>query len=335
MGIGAFFASRTFGAIVVAAGVFGGLELAKPRRTVVQELDPVLGWRMLPSQHAFDRHLNHAEDVNSFGFRGPEWRVERTPGVARIACLGSSMTFGSTLAYEDTYPAILERLLGERGTRVEILNFAVQGYMLEQSLRSYRVNVRRFRPDVVLLAIADQEIKPMETFGVAHCADLRPWLVRTEYYRRVVLGGSAGLPPERPLPPSLVAEKRKKNEELNAKLAGKPASPELAPLWYRARDTMESLRGEVAGDGARLAITVLCQRPQALGLVEFGPDVVWRDFAKGRERCEYVDVVHDLQTAMKEGELYQTDDPGHFAERGMRVIAAALARELPRLLPAQ
>jgi hypothetical protein len=258
-----------------------------------------------------------------------------------VACLGSSMTYGSTLPYEETWPPILEGALREQGMRVEVLNFAVQGYMLEQSLRNYRVNVRPFRPDVVLLALTDQEIKPMETFGVPSAADLRPWIVRTEYFRRLVFGGRAfGLPPERPTPPSMERERRRKNEELNAKLASAPLSPDLAPLWLAARETMDELRREVTADGARFVITVLCQRPQALGHVEFGPDVVWRDFAKLRGGCDFLDVVPDLQAAMKPAppdsppneDLYQADDPGHFSARGMRVIAAALARELPKLL---
>src|SRR5258705_865774 len=47
----------------------------------------------------------HGDRVNDAGFRGPLLRLEKTPGVLRIATIGDSSTFGHSVAWEETYSA--------------------------------------------------------------------------------------------------------------------------------------------------------------------------------------------------------------------------------------
>jgi lysophospholipase L1-like esterase len=92
---------------------------------------------------------HEAFEINSWGFRDREFSAHK-PGVTRIASLGDSVTAGLGVAdVEDTYPKILERLLGGTGGRVEVFNLGVGGYDTEQEVEALRVNVDRLRPDVV------------------------------------------------------------------------------------------------------------------------------------------------------------------------------------------
>src|SRR5206468_6247042 len=65
-------------------------------------------------------------EVNSLGFRGPEFAVPKAPGVFRIFAIGESSTFGwkGTYSHEGAWPALLEAKLRaahpDRG--IEVIN---------------------------------------------------------------------------------------------------------------------------------------------------------------------------------------------------------------------
>jgi lysophospholipase L1-like esterase len=88
--------------------------------------------------------------INADGFRGPLVARERTPGVARIACIGDSHTFGEGVAEDQTWPAHLARLLAEREP-VEVLNCGVDAYDTLQEVVLLERRVVDYAPDLVLL----------------------------------------------------------------------------------------------------------------------------------------------------------------------------------------
>jgi hypothetical protein len=353
--------SRTAGAVIVIGASQGYLEWTRPRRTVIQELDGYFGWYMLPSQHQFDRSLTIPEDINARGFRGVEWDAVKRPGVKRVAVLGSSMTYGSSVAFDKIYTTVAERILRARGLDVEILNCAVQNYKVQQFLRNYRRNVARLAPDVVVQAFADQDVKPMEPPRSPPRGDLRPWLTRTEFYRKFQYVWQPAL---RRLAPEDVKPswaRSQKDQELNEALAGRPFAPELLPLWQAAEAGMMELYNDVRAGGAGVALMVLPQPPQTMDPRFVGPELVWNRFVKAREGCSAIDAITPLRQAVapfrarvaasrdgnEHGRLtWNTglDDPnhvylgdlgGHFNENGMRVIAEALAAALEPMLTAK
>lgn len=102
-----------------------------------------VGYRLIPSN----------EDINSWGFRGDEWRLERAPGVLRVACLGASTTEGGNAeGVRGSFPWHLERILEERaGGDVEVMNFGVSGWTTAESMTNWFLLVQDFAPDVVVL----------------------------------------------------------------------------------------------------------------------------------------------------------------------------------------
>ena len=141
-------------ATIVVAGVLGAAELlarlvgVPPRerpallvRAVDVDIefpfmraDPELLWAPRPGFRGEFR--GQPVTINSQGLRGPEVAVPKPAGRRRIACFGDSITFGYGVADEETYAAVLGRLLGGQG--VDVVDAGVTGYTTYQVLRLLR-----------------------------------------------------------------------------------------------------------------------------------------------------------------------------------------------------
>jgi len=88
---------------------------------------------------------------NSWGFRGPEFSVQKPPGLIRIVCLGASTTEGSQGDLE-TYPHFLQQELDRAipGRKVEVLNAGYHGQGIDDLLEILRLRVLPLKPDVIL-----------------------------------------------------------------------------------------------------------------------------------------------------------------------------------------
>jgi lysophospholipase L1-like esterase len=87
--------------------------------------------------------------TNSLGHRGEELR----DGRARILSLGDSCTWGWLVGQQQSYPAVLQRLLdeGETEGRYDVINAGVPGHTSYQGLLHLRDRALALRPDVVIL----------------------------------------------------------------------------------------------------------------------------------------------------------------------------------------
>jgi HEAT repeat protein len=110
---------------------------------------------------------------NADGLRDRVHPPEKGPGVFRVAVLGDSVTYGDGIAPREAFPQVLEARLREQGVSVEVLNVALPGWSTRQERIAYERVVRRYRPDLVLLAVCLNDITEL-----AH--NLRPppdWLL--------------------------------------------------------------------------------------------------------------------------------------------------------------
>jgi lysophospholipase L1-like esterase len=117
--------------------------------------DPVLYWKGRP----FAVIPGTDERLNARGFRGPDFRDDKPPGVRRIVCMGDSATFGLVndrpmhFSYDPTYSLVLENLLNieNPGERVQVINAGVIGYSTLQGLRLLKFYVRYWHPDLITI----------------------------------------------------------------------------------------------------------------------------------------------------------------------------------------
>jgi hypothetical protein len=115
--------------------------------------DERLGWVVGPGR----RSANGLYFSSAEGLRSP------SPGVAlrertarrRIALVGDSFTFGLEVGYADSWGHQLERALGPD---VQVLNFGVDGYGVDQAYLRYARDVPPWRPDVVILGLINHDL---------------------------------------------------------------------------------------------------------------------------------------------------------------------------------
>lgn len=110
--------------------------------------------------------------TNAFGARDREFERAKPPGTLRIVVMGDSYAFGQGVAMEEAFPKVIERALAARlpGTRVEVINFGVQGYSLGQAVSRFVAEAAAFAPDIALLAPIADDLDPTrsQTFVDRH-----------------------------------------------------------------------------------------------------------------------------------------------------------------------
>jgi lysophospholipase L1-like esterase len=111
--------------------------------------------------------------TNGRGMRGPEIAEQRTPGVARVAMVGDSVTDGFGVDDAHTYPAQVEAGLRAAGLRAEVINAARGGGSISRELAILREAVTPLRPDVVVLTFVTNDVHGLGELDDAHLLEAR------------------------------------------------------------------------------------------------------------------------------------------------------------------
>jgi hypothetical protein len=152
---------------------------------------------------------------NRQGYRDRDHTLAKPAGTYRIVVLGDSIAAGLRVERnQDIFPAVLERLLNQRGLRAEVINLAVSGYNTQQQVETLRERGLGYHPDLVLVAYTlsargrlDGDI--MKTLldderrqGGVSSARADTWLVHSALYRfmRFRVLAAAGRPVPAPDP---------------------------------------------------------------------------------------------------------------------------------------
>lgn len=164
----------------LAGDGFGGLFVrasADPRRRY--ELTPGARGR------GFDCDVS----INSHGFRDREYEREKPAGTRRIVVLGDSITFGTSLAAEETYPERLEALLAARGQAIEVLNLGVAGYDTLQEAAFFESTGLALGPDLVLVGYCfnDAGTQSVELGSLERLERFRSWIYASRLAQWIAL----------------------------------------------------------------------------------------------------------------------------------------------------
>lgn len=107
----------------------------------------------------------HKEENTTFlvntddnGLRPPHHGVDKPDGVFRVMALGCSTTYGWGVDDQESYPAVLQRLLQERGhDKVQVINGGQPGYTSFQGLWLWDQALKDYEPDLVLVGYIVQD----------------------------------------------------------------------------------------------------------------------------------------------------------------------------------
>lgn len=234
-----------------------GLRLAKPPRSeppgVEARLralfepasDDTLGWQLAAGAKV-DVEPAGAISINESGYRGPLHSRESFADARRVAVLGDEQAFGQDLPYEESFGGALERELRARpGGPWQVLSFAVPGYDTQAEIAHWRRTVADFRPTLVVLAYAANDLVPARRLAPPDLLD-RLWLVR----------GMRRIADRREVPSWDEA-----GAELEREVAG--AFDAGSPIWRANRELLVDFAGEVCRADARLVIVAL---PELFGV---------------------------------------------------------------------
>lgn len=95
------------------------------------------------------RHIN----INSFGYRGPDFTMAKPSGVIRIACLGGSTTFDVKVTDDEhAWPAKMGTFLrAQLGVPpAEVINAGTNGYAMPQTIIDLSLRTLDVQPDWVI-----------------------------------------------------------------------------------------------------------------------------------------------------------------------------------------
>jgi len=104
--------------------------------------------------------------INSYGFRGPEYPLEKPANTFRIVMLGDSETFSILLPYQDTLSAQLENILNKnsKSLHYEVLNFGLEGYNTFQELEQLKTKGLKYNPDLIIVNYCLNDPEPGEYY---------------------------------------------------------------------------------------------------------------------------------------------------------------------------
>jgi lysophospholipase L1-like esterase len=144
----------TLGLLVVAELV---LRAAEPGPFTFVDRSPYLADDVLHHVHA--KNFSDAWDgsyyeINSRGWRGPEFEPTLEPGELRVVALGDSCTFGKAVEESATWPRQLEGLLRavpEAPRSVLVANLGVNGYSGKDYAHAFLTQALALRPQIVAI----------------------------------------------------------------------------------------------------------------------------------------------------------------------------------------
>ncbi len=133
----------------------------------------------------FDRRNQVIYAMNRQGFRGADFAIPRTPGVARTVLVGDSFTFGEGVWLDHSWGFLLGKGLNEAGVRSEVYNFGVGGYCHVDEIILLREILPAYRPDVVVWGwfLNDIDHEALDRFGNETNALRGKWLRAVSWSR--------------------------------------------------------------------------------------------------------------------------------------------------------
>lgn len=175
----AFWAALVLGVLVIVEGTSYVIELSSPR--LLQEpirrraailrdqtqriaelldtsvarrdmIDSLLGWRY---QDGFSSASDH---INAQGLRSRHQYAPRPrQGILRVAAFGDSFIYGTEVADDDAWASVVEA----SHRNIEVLNYGVGGYGVDQALLRFDAEGMTFHPDVVLIGFTSDDLRRM------------------------------------------------------------------------------------------------------------------------------------------------------------------------------
>ena len=141
------------------------LQTAEINALSVTRNDMKLGSALKPNKKLiFFNEGFYIGGVNGYGYYGPGYPPDKEINTLRIALIGDSYVEAHQLFDRQSMRALIEKELGKRlKKKVEVLNFGMSGFNLNDDYCYYHNFVKTFYPDVSLFFVSDEDFDTQRT----------------------------------------------------------------------------------------------------------------------------------------------------------------------------
>lgn len=120
--------------------------------------DVLIGYRFIPGSHVkvsgvMNDYISDI-NINSYGFRGKDEKIDMASNRKRILLFGDSEIFGVGVTEADTIDACMERLLNEAGTKYNVVNMGMPGLGTLAEEQLFYLYAPVFKPDAVIFVVS-------------------------------------------------------------------------------------------------------------------------------------------------------------------------------------
>jgi hypothetical protein len=105
--------------------------------------------------------FNYSNSEEYVLLQNQKYSVEKPNNTFRIIALGDSVTFGLGVDRNESYPAVLERMLNANTSgnlKFEVLNFGVRGFTMYQKVELFKKKALIYKPDLIIIQWWDDDI---------------------------------------------------------------------------------------------------------------------------------------------------------------------------------
>jgi hypothetical protein len=118
--------------------------------------DTLLGWLPSPCY----KGKNNIYIYNKDAIRSETTNIEYAKGKRiRIAIFGDSYSHGDEVPFENTIGYYLQHLFTKKNFDVEVINFGVSGYGIDQAYLRWQSTKKKFNPDIIILGVQFENVK--------------------------------------------------------------------------------------------------------------------------------------------------------------------------------
>ncbi len=120
-------------------------QICEELNSIQYQVDGVL--KFIPNQHM--TNIN----INSHGFRGPDFSEKKELGVYRVFLVGGSTVFGSVSPDDTTISSFLQKKINnfDNGLKIEILNAGITSAYSYSSKYLIENTLPKFQPDLIII----------------------------------------------------------------------------------------------------------------------------------------------------------------------------------------
>lgn len=146
------------------------IQLAEVDSTSLSKNDSLLGSSIKPNKKliAFNEGF-YLGGSNKYGYWGPGYDIIKPDDCYRIALIGDSYVEGHQVFERNHFRTHLEQGLSKKfDKKVEVLNFGISGFNLNDGFCMYYDLVKKFNPDLTLIFVSNED------FSNTNSSDRRP-----------------------------------------------------------------------------------------------------------------------------------------------------------------